>query len=305
MKYFLRHITQMRPSVAVLLLMGALGFWVVDYVRTPDEWFSLLLTQCMVVLNAGILCSVLYRAKATLRFSLIPALLYITAIGIFPYLRAHWQPQLIAGILLFFLLSTRDMSDTHEQNGTIFFVTVLLCLATLLIPDALWCILFIWIVALIQGAFSLRTVFASLMAVALVAIYYTLAIYIGWADVWDLSVLLNRQWIGSRMPVSLSVTASVLMVAFLIVTGSAFRRSSYDLVSTRMLLYHSVMWGLMCMPLILFSSEEPSCWVLLSLSLSATTGVFLLQKESEARGITLLLYLIGALALYLWLLISL
>lgn len=305
MKYFLRHITQMRLSVAVLLLTGALCMWIVDYVRTPNEWLQVLVTQCMVLLNAGVLCTVLYRAKATARFSLVPAILYIVTIGIFPFLRVHWQPQLIAGVLLFFLLTTRDISDAHEPNGLVFFATVLLCLTALLVPDAVWCIPFLWIVVLLQGAFSLRTIFASLLGVLLVAIYYALAIYAGWAEMWDTSVLVERVWIGNSLPLCLSVTTAILLIAFIVITACAFIRSTHDLVSTRVLLDHAVILGLISAPLVLFTASEPDCWVLLPLSMSATTGVFLLQKESEARGVTLFLYLIGAPALYVWLLMSL
>lgn len=279
--------------------------WVVDYVRTPDDWLIILLTQGLTIINASLLSMVIYRAKASSHFSLVPALLYVATIGIFPYLRVHWQPQLIVGILLFFLLTTRDMSDTSESNGVVFFTTLLLCLTSLLVPDALWCIFLIWIVVLLQGAFSLRTVFASLLAVLLVIVYYVLLMYVGCVDAWDPSVLLDRQWVGMRVPSALAVSVGLLMIGFLLVTGGAFARSTYDLVSTRMLLYHTVVWGLMSAPLVLFSASEQDSWVLTTIALSGTTGIFLLQKESEARGVTFLLYLIGATALYFWLVFSL
>lgn len=295
----------MRIPTAIMLSVCALAMWVVDYVRMPDQWLSLLLTQGLILVNAGLLCSVLYRAKATAHLSLLPALLYILAMGIFPYLRFHWQPQLIAGILLFFLLATRDMSDTHEPNGLVFFVTILLCLTALLIPDALWCVAFLWLVVLLQGAFTIRTILSSALAVVLIAIYYILAMYFGWAELWDASGLFDRQWIGSEQPACLTITVIFMMAAFLAVTVCTFRRSLYDLVSTRMLLYHVSLWGVLSLPLILFAAPQPDFEVMLPLTLTTTTGIFLLQKESEARGITLLLYIFGAIALYLWLTLSL
>lgn len=295
----------MRIPTAILLSVCALAMWVVDYVRMPEQWLWLLLTQGLILLNAGLLCSVLYRAKASAHLSLLPALLYILAMGIFPYLRFHWQPQLIAAILLFFLLATRDMSDTHEPNGLVFFVTILLCLTSLLIPDALWCVPLLWIVVLLQGAFTIRTILSSVLAVALIAIYYVLAMYLGWAELWDVSVLTDRQWLGNGQPACLTTTVMVMMAAFLVVTVCAFRRSLYDLVSTRMLLYHAALWGVLSLPLILLTTPQPDFEVMLPLTLATTSGIFLLQKESEARGITLLLYISGAIALYLWLTMSL
>lgn len=305
MRYFLRHITQMSIPIALLLSVCALGMWTVDYIRVPDRWLSLLLTQIIVAINAGLLSATLYRAKATSRFSLLPAVLYITAIAVFPYLRVHWQPQLLVGILLFFLYATRDISDNHEPNGLVFLVTLMLCLTALVIPDALWCIAFLWIVVLLQGTFTFRTVMASVLAIALVSVYYLLAVYAGWAEEWRFTSMFDRQWVWIDHPVCMSVTIIIMLVAFLFVTGGAFRRSSYDLVSTRMMLYHVVLWGLLSALLIVFTSAQQDCWALLPFALSAVAGIYCMQKESETRGVTLLLYLIGAIAMYLWLVLSL
>ena len=290
---------------AFLLLVAALCMWVVDYVHMPDLWLNTLIAQLLVLLNALQLSMTLYRAKATAHFSLLPAVLYVLAVAVFPYLRMHWQPQLIVCLLLFYLLFTRDMSDTHEPNGLVFIVTLLLCLTAMLVPDALWCIPLLWLVVLLQGAFTFRTIVASILAVVLVGGYYVIAMYFGWVQMWDFSVLYNRHWIGGGQPVCLTVTLITLFVAFLCLTAGAFRRSSYDLVSTRMLLYHAVLWGLLSTPLVLFISAQPDYEVLLPLSLSAVAGIFFMQKQSEARGITLLLYLVGTVAFYLWMVISL
>ncbi len=290
---------------ALLLLVGALCMWVVDYIRTPEAGWTIFSTQILVLFNAVLLSMTLYRAKATAHFSLLPAILYILAVGVFPFLREHWQPQLTVTILLFFLYMTRDMTDSHEPNGLVFFVTLLLCLVALFSPDALWCIVFLWLVVLLQGSFTFRTIAASLLAVALVAVYYILAMYLGWMELWNYYVLLDRRWFGSVYPLCIIVTVTTMMIAFLLAAGGAFRRSSYDLVSTRMLLYHVVFIGLLSAPLILLSAVYPDCWLLLPLALAATTSIYLLQKQSESRGITLLLYITGAVALYFWLLFTL
>jgi len=305
MKYFLRHITQMPLPAALSLLAGALCMWLVDYIRTPELWLTIFSAQMLVLLNAVLLCMTLYRAKATAHFSLLPAVLYVLAVGIFPFLREHWQPQLTVTVLLFFLYMTRDMTDSHEPNGLVFFVTLLLCLAALLSPDAVWCIVFLWLVVLLQGSFTFRTIVASLLAIALVSVYYVVAMSFGWIDLWDYSVLLDRHWFGYMYPACVVGTVIMMMIAFLFAAGGAFRRSSYDLVSTRMLLYHVVFIGLLSAPLILFSAVYPDCWLLLPLALSATTSIYLLQKQSEARGITMLVYITGAVALYIWLLLTL
>ena len=290
---------------ALSLLVGALCMWIVDYIRTPELWLTIFSAQMLVLLNAILLCMTLYRAKATAHFSLLPAVLYVLAVGVFPFLREHWQPQLTVAILLFFLYMTCDMTDAHEPNGLVLFVTLMLCLAALLSRDAVWCIVFLWIVVLLQGSVTLRTIVASLLAVALVSAYYLLAIYFGWEEQWNFSVLFDRHWFGSIYPACVSASVVCMMIAFLLATSGAFQRSSYDLVSTRMLLYHVVFIGLLSAPLILFSAVYPDYWLLLPLALASTTSIYLLQKQSESRGITLLVYITGAVALYLWLLLTL
>ena len=305
MRYFLRHITQLPLPAALLLLVGALAMWSVDYARVPEQWFATLTAQSLTLISGVLLCMVLYRAKATPHFSLLPAILYVAAVGVLPSLRQHWQPQLISLVLLFFLYMTRDMSDSHEPNGLVFSVSLMLCLAALIVPDAVWCIVLLWIVVFLQGAFTFRTILASLLAVVLVAVYYVLAMYIGWTDVWDYNALLDRQWVGDIEPTAVTVTLIVMIATFLVVTGGAFRRSSYDLVSTRMLFYHVVLLGLLSAPLILFMTPRPDSLVLLPTALAATTGIFVLQKSDEARGVALIIYLPTALTLYLVLVITL
>ena len=272
--------------------------WIPDYLRQPESGLQVLLAQLLAVLNGLLLCATLYRAKAASHFSLLPAVLYVLATAVFPFLRVHWQPQLPIAILLFFLYITRDMSDTHEPSGLVFFVTLLLCLSALLVPDAVWCISFLWIVVLLQGTFTLRSILASVLAVVLVSVYYALAMYIGWAEVWDYGQLLDRHWFGLDQPACIIAAVAVMLPAFIVIAVCAFQRSTYDLVSTRMLLYHVVILGLLSSPLILLSAARQDCWALLPCSLAAATGIYLLQKETESRGVTLLIYIIGAIALY-------
>jgi len=295
----------MPTPIALLLLVCALGMWTVDYVRMPETWSMLLLSQSLSLTNAILLCCILLRAKASSHFSLIPAILYIVTVAVFPTLRLHWLPQLIVLLLQVFLLLTREMSDSNEPNGIVFFVSMLFCISSLFCPDALWFIVYLWVVVLIQGSFSLRTVLASLFAVALCGIYYFIAIYMGWLEPHDWSELVRREWFGNLRSPMLTGTIGILILMFFYLTGAAFRRSSYDLVSTRILLYHVVMLGLLSLPLILLSTTRSDSLAALPLFVASTESIYLLQKESESRGITLLIYLTVAIGLYITLLLHL
>ena len=305
MRYFLRHITKMHMPVAILLLVCALGMWVVDYIRMPEQWVMLLFTQIMSLMNALLLCSVLYRSKASAHYSLLPGVIYVVMVAVFPYMRLHGAPHFMALLLLFYLLITRDLSEDNESNGIPFFITLLLSLLAYFSPDALWCIIFLWVVVIVQGCFSLRTVIASLLAVALCAVYYQIAVYLGWLESVNWPELIHRQWLGNVYQPMVVIAVISLLAAFIYVVVAAFQRSSYDLVSTRMILYQVVLLGVLSAPLIILPPSRPDSLVLLPLSLAATTGIYLLQKESESRGITLLVYLAGAIVLYISLIVNL
>lgn len=305
MKYWLSHITQMGIPAALMLMVCALGMWVVDYVRTPEVWMNLLCTQILVLISGLQLCTLLYRAKTTAQFTLLPAVLYIVAVAVFPYLRFHWQPQLFVILLLFFALATRNASESDEPNGLVFFFSLLFGILSLQMPDALWGILLLWGTMLVQYAFSLRTILASLLGIALVAVYYVLAMYIGVADNWDFSILFSREWVGNLLPACLTVSLLIMIAGLTATAIAAFVRSSYDLVSTRMLFYYTILWGVISVPLILFSTVAPDFIGVLSYVCAAISSIFILQKQSEGRGVTFLLYLIVCVTLYAWGVISL
>lgn len=295
----------MSTSVALLLLMCSLGLWAVDYYCAPEAWGYTLLTQSLTLLNALLLCSLLYRAKASSRFSLLPAVLYLLAVAVFPFLRVHWAPQVPAMLVLLFLFFTHNIPDDHEPNAIVFFISLLLCLDAFVTPDALLCIVYLWVVVLIQGCLSLRTILASLLAAGLCGVYYWMAVIIGWAEPFDWMVIFRREWLALVQPVLYVASIGTMYVAFLCIASGAFRRSSYDLVSARMSLYHIVMLGLLSTPLILLAAAQQDSLALLPLSLAGVTGIYLLQKESESRGITLLIYIVGAVTMYLFFVLSL
>ena len=170
--------------MALLLLVCALGMWVIDYIRMPELWGTILGSQLLTLFSGLLLCMTLYRAKVSEDFSLLPAVLYVAAVGVLPNLREHWEPQLIAAILLIFLHATRNMTDNHEPNGMVMLMTILLCITALWVPDAIWCILMLWLVVLLQGTFTLRTIVASLLGIILVGIYYAILLYFDIADRW-------------------------------------------------------------------------------------------------------------------------
>ena len=92
--------------MALLLLVCASGMWVIDYIRMPELWGTILGSQLLTLFSGLLLCMTLYRAKVSEDFSLLPAVLYVAAVGVLPNLREHWEPQLIAAILLLFLHAT-------------------------------------------------------------------------------------------------------------------------------------------------------------------------------------------------------
>ena len=76
--------------MALLLLVCASGMWVIDYIRMPELWGTILGSQLLTLFSGLLLCMTLYRAKVSEDFSLLPAVLYVAAVGVLPNLREHW-----------------------------------------------------------------------------------------------------------------------------------------------------------------------------------------------------------------------
>ena len=273
--------------------------WIPDYVNNSEQWIDLMLTQLLVIANAIFLSIVLYQAKASRSYSALPIPLMILTTAVLPDMRSTWLLQLWMFIILMFLFLMQQLSENQSPNSYVFFVSLLLCILTIWIPDAVWCLLYLWLVVLQCSAFSLRTIFASAIAVAVFAIYYGIAYHLGWVSELPLDSLLDRSWFADYASVRHLVSVSVVLVSTFAIMFASFRRSSYDFVSTRMLLYHCAMLYIVATPFILLSKPEGAVMhAMLALATPAVTGIYLLQKESESRGITFLLYVLVALALY-------
>lgn len=284
---------------AVLLAMGALALWVPDYLSAPERWHELLLTQLLLVANAIMLSALLYQGKATRSFTALPVPLMIITVAVLPDWRCGWLLQVWIAVMLLFLFMMQQMADNQSPNGYVFFFTLVLSVLSLWLPDALWCIVYLWAVVVMMGAFSLRTLLASAIGLVVFIFYYQIAHYFGWSVEWGWSSLLPRSWMAKVMSLHDIITVAVVLVATFAITFVTFRRSSYGFVSTRMLLYHCVMLYLMVIPLVLFFRPDGGgIHALLAVATPAVTGIYLLQTESESRGITFILYFLVALALY-------
>ena len=284
---------------AVLLAIGALALWVPDYRSAPERWPELMCTQLLLAANAVLLSVLLYQGKASRSFTALPVPLMILTVAVLPQLRYSWLLQLWIAVLLLFLFFIQQLAENQSPNGHVFFTSLVLCILSLWLPDALWCIVYLWGVVLMMGALSLRTILASAMAVAVFVFYYQIAGYIGWSVEWAWSSILSRSWMASALPLHDIITIAVVLIATFVITFATFRRSLYGFVSTRKLLYYCVALYLIVTPLVLFYRPDGGgIHALLAIATPAVTSIYLLQKESESRGITFLLYIIVALALY-------
>ena len=51
--------------MALLLLVCASGMWVIDYIRMPELWGTILGSQLLTLFSGLLLCMTLYRAKVS------------------------------------------------------------------------------------------------------------------------------------------------------------------------------------------------------------------------------------------------
>lgn len=274
--------------------------WVPDYVHMPAVWDELLLTQAGVLFNAVYLSVLLYQARASKSISFLPAPLFILTVAVLPGMRCHWQLQLWILAVLLFLHLVLHTGDHEAPNGYVFFFSLLLCILSPWIPDALWFVPYAWVVVLMFGRLSVRTLLASVIAAAVFAVYYGAAVYFGMVDDWSfMTTLFPRSWFAWNADVPDILSVVIVLLATIAIAASSFLRSSYGFVSTRMLLNHFVALFVIAVPFILFVRPASADTVAMAaLAAPAVTGIYLLQKESESRGITFLAYVLVALALY-------
>lgn len=293
-------------AVSVILIAGALTLWVPDYVAAPADWLALSATQLLVLLSGSLLAELLYRARAMAHRSAVPVLLYILSCALLPEIRTTWQPQVLVLTAVLVLLIMQAVGDHDEPLEMAFLTTLLVCLTSLIVRDALWLMPFVWVVPIVQRQFTIRVFTASLLGVGLFLLYFMVISYVTLLPeslkpilVAYFQPLTERYALFEHGLHSLFPWVIIsYMVALIIFVIATLMRSSHDYVQTRNLTYQLILLYVMILPFALFLVPDVGILALLPWILSAMASIYLFQKESVSRGVTLLVYIAVCAILY-------
>lgn len=120
------------------------------------------------------------RQTQTILFHLLPIVFWLLAIGGSVLAYRHLGGYIVSIFVLWAVYIIHHISRWEEPVEQSFQMAVLLGIASYWLPSVLLLILPIWIYLMYQSNFGLRSFSATLVGLALVAIWAALAVVMGW-----------------------------------------------------------------------------------------------------------------------------
>lgn len=296
MGHLLKHITKLALPVALLLLVGLVLLWTPSFREQPTG--TVLLTLCLTAVGAALLQFFFHFSGMTRETDMLPALLYVAAISVFPSLHIQWQAQVaVCAVLIILHILYRGFREKDTTEDA-FISSFLLLLTTLLVPDMIWLFPFIWIAYIVLSAFSMRTMLATLIALGMCVIYLGFGLYLGKMSN-PFVGLLDRQFIFMSADPEDWIMQAVLMFMGCYFFVIAVIRVDRDSVRQQAVLTLFALFYAATMVMVLYPMTPMRSLPLMLVMLSGMATTFFRQTESIHRGIVFLLYLMLLVAGYL------
>ncbi len=167
----------------MLSILGA-AMWVPAFFAPASLW-ALVATLLLVAVNAFVMMRVFYQANVTnLPSSFVPTSYWLLCSAL-PFLHTCWQGQLaVLGAQLTYLILLR-IDYQHQPLEEAFLSTLLLCCTSLLAPEMLFVVPGVWLYMLYRHVITWRVLAASLIGAATFALYYAIAVFLGWINLTD------------------------------------------------------------------------------------------------------------------------
>lgn len=284
---YLKYLPRLGPLTAILLSVVALALWIPEFLTADADTTALGLTMALVMINGVCLMLMFYFTNVTRYREPLSLVLYLWFVTAFPELHTAWQPQL--AVLLFtpvvvILQRTRLNPQSQEM---VFIATLLILLASFLLPMMLGLIPVLWLALVYQQSLSLRSFLASWVAIMLLVVYLVLGhIYFAVPLPWSIRL--------AAMPIALStwITLAVAVLLAVVILGQVLWRIHKENNHTRFVVALSVLiflvggiatlipsFGLLsCLPMLYAAT-----WM---------AAIYFWQRDSTFRGVFFLLLLI-------------
>lgn len=177
MNTYLKYITQLGTLSAVVLTVLALLMWIPDFSHADNNYGVIVATLGLTILNGLGLTLLFYESGVTRFLQALPFILYLVVFSSFHGFHTYWQAQLAILLLQPTILFLQHSHLNAKSQETAFISSIFLLVASLFLPAVVWFIPLYWVGLIYQQAFSIRTFLASVLAIAVFAIYYAIAYY--------------------------------------------------------------------------------------------------------------------------------
>lgn len=179
MKYFLRNISQSNILRTILSIVLGMFFWISSLIQI-EPICEVLITSLFAICNAVLLSVVYSKLEVTNLPSPFVAITYWIGISAMPFFHSYWQGQvLIASVLVALLMLGNVGYRNQEAAEESFLSTLIVCIVSLVVCQALIGVLVIWIYLLSKRILTWRNWMASVIAIIVVVLYCGVSHYLG------------------------------------------------------------------------------------------------------------------------------
>ncbi len=303
MRYFITHITEVKLPMAIMLLVICLVGWIPNLIdNTLFSSICLLLT----IVNSLLLTQVCYSANISRSRSLLPVVIYLLLFSMIEWVQTEWKAQIVISavfVVAIILQKTYRHEKAVEQS---FLTTLILLAASILIPDLIFFIPFLWLCFLFQQSMNLKVWLSSINAIVLVAIYVTLMYLFNYDNLipYTFNDLTDRTFILSNIsnftdkyPISIIY----LEVLSLILIGLSVINLNRQNISVQSFVIIFIILLIPALVLSLWSINGfYSSAYLLFVSLSALCAYYFQNDASLAKGIIFIVTVLSLIGTRIW-----
>lgn len=287
--------TRLTLPIALPLSAVVLCGWVPAFMH--EAWWEVLPTLLLTIVNALVLLLLMLQVGVARERKGLPLWLYVLTISGFQTLHTYWQGQIAVLCVLLTLRALLRCQHTKYPAEESFRTTLLVLLGSLAVPDMVWLLGALWVGFALLRSLNLRVVLASFLAMATFALYVAIVLYFSeltnpYASMWE------RAWLWQTVPMQVWLPMVVWMGVGLLFGVAAAARMNRDSILQQVLL---VVLGLVFVAGVVVTLRPMGPSTLFPVVVSAGAGMgvlFFEQRETRARGVIHLLYIVGMLAAY-------
>ena len=239
-----------------------------------------------------------YSSAVVRTRSALPVFLYMllccTTINVY----ANWRGQVVVLLIILcckLILNTYRQEDTTEES---FLCGIMIALSALLQPETAFFMLFLWLGLYIQRALGIKSVMASIVGIAVVAIYFALAAYFNFVCLCEWETISTHQWTFSVINILVSAWGLLLFM------GSMVRFSETGNSIQSFIMFFS---AILLFAIVFLYRSNPDFSHLLPLafvSVAALSTHYFSSRETVFSGICFLLQIATFIGFYFYCLLA-